>query len=65
MPTFFLTFPRPKNTVVKEPFLGKKFDECKSQDPYDGLDIFCGDFSQLSHLRVFRLQTGHGHIHPW
>ncbi len=44
MPTFFITFPRPKNTVVKEP-LGKKFDECKSHDPYGGLDIFGGFFT--------------------
>ena len=39
-PRFFGTFPRLKNTMVKEPFMNKIFDASKWADPNGGIDIF-------------------------
>jgi len=39
-PRFFLTFPSPQNTMVKEPFMKKIFDVCQPEDPNGGIDIF-------------------------
>jgi len=33
-PRFFFTFPGPKNTMVKELFMKKKFVVCKRRDLY-------------------------------
>ena len=62
-PRFFRTFPIPKNTMVKEPFIKKIFDICQPEDPNGGINIFL-NFSHLSFFRVFRPQTGHGQIRP-
>ena len=39
------TFPSPKNTMVKEPFMKKIFDVCQPEDPNGGIDIFLKFFT--------------------
>ena len=37
---FLGTFTKPKNTMVKEHFMKIIFEECQSEDPNGGIDIF-------------------------